>query len=78
MSDPEMLQHLAERAVPPWSRAGRSKKVAQSGASWVYFEHPYTSVNGVGNRDINIRDLLSSIQPIVAHLCSLPTRSDHT
>jgi hypothetical protein len=49
MSDLLMLQRLAERAVPPRNRSGRSEKVARSGASWVYFQHLYTRVNGVAN-----------------------------
>ena len=43
----------------------------------VYFQHLYTSVNGVGKHDINIRGSSSAI-PLVAHLCSLQERSDDT
>ena len=55
LSDLMMLQRVAERAVPPGSRAGRSRKVAEMAVLGVYFEHLYTGVNGVGKRDITVR-----------------------
>jgi hypothetical protein len=45
--------------------------------SRVFFEHPYTGVNGVEKRDINIRNSSSAI-PLAAYFCSLHRRSDAT
>jgi hypothetical protein len=42
----------------------------------VFFEHLYSSANGVGERDINLRDSSSAISAVVGHLCSLQERSD--
>jgi hypothetical protein len=38
--------------------------VAQSGAFWVHFEHLCTSGNGVGNREITMRDSSAAITPL--------------
>jgi hypothetical protein len=37
--------------------------VAEMAVLGMFFEHPYTCVNGVGNRDINIRFSSSTIRP---------------
>src|SRR5689334_11548895 len=55
-----------------------SQKVARSGGFFKDFQHLYTSVNGVGKRDIHIRDSSSAILPVVAHLCCLRERSNDT
>jgi hypothetical protein len=39
-------------------------KVAEMAVLGVDFEHLYTDVNGVGNRDISDRDLSSAIRPL--------------
>ena len=70
MSDLMMLQCVAERAFPRCKPRRRSRKMAEMAVLGVYFEHLYTRVNGVGNRDVNIRYSSSAI-PLVAHFCSL-------
>ena len=50
MSDLMMLQCLAERAVPPGAAPKAPKSGEKMAVFGVYFEHLYTSVNGVANR----------------------------
>ena len=73
MSDLVMLQRVAERAVPPASRAEGPEKWQKWQFLRRIFEHPYTGVNGVGKRDINIRDSSSAILP--SSLTSAPSKS---
>ena len=42
--------------------------MAENGGFGVYFEHLYTRVNGVGNRDAGIRESSSAIPTVVTHL----------
>jgi len=56
----------------------RSHKMRKNENFGMFFQHPYTSVNGVGKRDINIHNSPSAIVPIVAHLCSFQARPDDT
>jgi hypothetical protein len=46
MSDLMILQRLAERAVPPGSRAERPEKWHEVAVFWTFFERLYTGVRG--------------------------------
>ena len=55
----------------------RPRIVADNGGFGVYFEHMYTSINGVANHDIDVRGSSSAIC-LVARVCSIRERSDDT
>ena len=65
-------EHSCLQAAP------KITEMAEMAVLGVFFQHLYTSVNGVGKCDINFRDSSSAISTVVAHLCSIQELSDDT